>query len=130
MSATVAAPPPKLTENKRQHSIITNLERAGAWVVKIHQTGRGRRGLPDIVACYRGVFLAIEVKQPGASTNQARRQHQLTELHAVRAAGGISVIATSYDDVQPILNDIDIHLQHHTMSFAQRPLPERKVIQL
>ncbi len=131
MSATAALPAPTLTENKRQAGIVKALKRDGAWIVKLHQTGRTRRGLPDLIACYRGIFIAVEVKQPHHKTAAARTQHQIRELHDVRAAGGIAIIATTYQDVREALDDIDEHLEHHDhLSFAQRPLPARDVIDL
>ena len=90
-------------ERNIQASIIRVLTEAGAWYTKIHQEGHGRKGIPDLIACYRGVFLGIEVKTPdGRPTGP-----QVVELNGIRDAGGIGIIARSADDVREYLGEID-----------------------
>jgi hypothetical protein len=49
--------------------------------------GFGRSGVPDLVGCYRGRFIAIECKA-GSNTPTAL---QLRELDCINAAGGIAL---------------------------------------
>lgn len=50
--------------------------------------GYGRSGVPDIICCYNGKFLAIECKANGNKSTVL----QLKEQEAIRAAGGISIV--------------------------------------
>lgn len=49
--------------------------------------GFGRSGVPDLVGCYRGRFIAIECKA-GSNTPTAL---QLREIDRINAAGGIAI---------------------------------------
>jgi Holliday junction resolvase len=51
--------------------------------------GFGRSGVPDIVCCVNGYFLAIEVK---AGTNKPTAL-QVREIEAIRRCNGVAVVA-------------------------------------
>jgi Holliday junction resolvase len=51
--------------------------------------GFGRSGVPDIVCCVNGHFLAIEVK---AGTNKPTAL-QVREIEAIRRCNGVAVVA-------------------------------------
>lgn len=58
-----------------------------------------RPGVSDIIACYRGSLVAIEVKsRRGRLTDEQR-----LFLNQVAAAGGISIVARSVDDVMRVV---------------------------
>lgn len=85
-------------------SICALLARRGAWFVKT--TGVGLAGCPDLLACYRGYFIALEVKREengkyGATTKQAH------ELRMVRRAGGYSLVVSNARQVKELLDEID-----------------------
>ncbi len=52
-------------------------------------------GTSDILAVYRGRFVAIEVKAPGGHPSGNQRLF----LERVRSGGGIAILAYSVDDV-------------------------------
>lgn len=59
----------------------------------------GRLGTPDILLCYNGLFIALEVK---TKTGRAT-ENQLKVIEDVRKCGGIAEIVRSIDDVKKIL---------------------------
>ena len=65
------------------------LKRHGAWYVKYWGGGRFTvPGIPDLLCCVRGRFVAIETKSPkGRPTEQ-----QIEKIQAIRAAGGVAVV--------------------------------------
>lgn len=86
-------------------AIRRELHRRGAWEIKTHGAGAGRRGIPDIIACHRGAFLAIEAKAPGrVSTLTALQEY---ELDRIRAAGGLAILATGGETVRGALDEIE-----------------------
>ena len=91
------------TEASIVQGIRMLLTTRGAWNMKVHGGPMGRAGIPDVIACYRGVFVAIEVKRPGAKPTP----HQRRELDAIHSADGHAVIATSKHDVLELLARID-----------------------
>lgn len=54
------------------------------WVLKTQELSR--RGVPDILMCLEGTFVALELKTDGGKTDVL--QHY--ELNQIRKAGGIS----------------------------------------
>jgi len=70
---------------------------------KEHGGAYGTAGIPDIICCYRGHFLGLEVKQPG---NRLTRLQEAT-LERIRAAGGRAHMVTGVAEVRGIINEID-----------------------
>ena len=50
-----------------------------------------RVGCPDLLVCWRGLFVALEVKVPGNPPTKA----QLRQMALIREAGGAAVTAPS-----------------------------------
>jgi hypothetical protein len=80
-------------------------EARGARVIKIwgDEEGLQERGISDFLICYRGRFVALEVKT--ANGKVARAQELF--LKSVIEAGGIGKVVSSVLEVQRILNRID-----------------------
>src|SRR5690606_3662606 len=77
--------------------------RPGWWAVKYHQDGRyASAGTPDILACYQGHFVAMEVKRPGEKPTRL----QQVVLRRIAQAGGTAVVVASIDSAQAVMLDI------------------------
>lgn len=61
------------------------------------------RGVPDIIACYQGIFLGIEGKTYCGTQSPAQKVQQ----SRIEASGGVYIIARSLDDVKEALDYID-----------------------
>lgn len=83
-------------------AIVAYLHRAGAWVRKPAKTEAGD---PDLFVCYRGRFLAVEVKRPGGGKGTSKIQDWT--LGQIRGAGGAAIVAESVEDVRQALLDLD-----------------------
>jgi Holliday junction resolvase len=92
-------------EARLGHKIMDALRAHGAFVFKVHGSGLMMAGLPDLIVCYRGYFIGIEVKMPG---NKASAR-QLFVHKQIRRAGGIVVVAYSMDDVDEALSQVPDH---------------------
>lgn len=83
-------------ETRIQRAIQRWLKEEGVFVFKIHGSEFMAAGLPDLVCCVRGRFVAIEVKTPtGTSSKRQRYMHRVIE-----EAGGVVIVATSVADVR------------------------------
>lgn len=82
--------------------ICTYLKAKGAWWVKT--TGVSKVGCPDLLVCYRGWFIALEVKRPQIGRVSVK-QH--AELSKIIEADGIAQVVTSVEEVDRILRLID-----------------------
>lgn len=60
-------------------------------------------GFPDVLACYKGRFVALEVK----TEKYAPTRQQIKVMSDIKKAGGYAVIVRSIEDVVKVLEDID-----------------------
>ena len=90
-----------MAESKIQAKIIKHLEKAGCHVIKL--VAASHAGNPDIITCFHGIFIGIEVKQPGKDATLLQK----AKIAAIRKAGGIAFVARSVEDVQIVLNHLD-----------------------
>lgn len=79
--------------------IREELTRRGAFVFKIHGSATMMAGLPDLIGCYHGRFIAVEAKMPG---NVPSRVQELVH-DKIRKAGGRVVVAYSVADALDVL---------------------------
>lgn len=59
-------------------------------------------GCSDIIACFLGAFIAVEVKRPGGKLTESQRQF----LAEVTAAGGVACVITSAADLAGMLQTL------------------------
>lgn len=75
----------------------------GGWCVKIHGGPYQDAGTPDILACYKGRFIAVEVKTSRGVT----RPEQKASQQAITGSGGYALITHLIEEVADVLNAID-----------------------
>jgi hypothetical protein len=95
-------------ERKVKEKVVTVLKQYGAYYFFPATYGLGRAGVPDIIACRHGFFIAIECKA-GKGTTTALQER---ELQRIRDAGGIALVIdeTNIEVVRTILTTIgEIH---------------------
>ena len=92
-------------ESQLVSQIKNYLKTKGAYCEKIFGGGFQSAGIPDRSACYRGYFVAIEVKSP---TGKGRASDiQKLKIKAIREAGGVGFITDNLEDVEKVFNFID-----------------------
>mgnify|MGYP001157511088 FL=1 len=85
-------------KKKRKEDLAT----PGAWYYMPVSNGMGRVGCPDILVCYKGNFVAFEVKAPGKINNTTANQDR--EINGINKAGGVAIVV---DDVKQVMEAID-----------------------
>ena len=60
----------------------------------------GRSGIPDLVCCWQGRFIGIEVKAPGKLHNTTTMQDR--EIASINAAGGTALVVDDVSQLKPI----------------------------
>jgi len=73
-----------------------------AW--KEHGGMYGTAGLPDIICCYHGRFVAFEVKVPDGRLTKL----QEIMIQKIRAAKGGAFKVTSVEEVKKILDSLEV----------------------
>ena len=71
---------------------------------KQHGGQFGTAGIPDIIACFRGMFVAFEVK----NTNGRLSKLQEVTLGRISEAGGRAFVVRSLDDVLSALESMEV----------------------
>lgn len=98
----------KQRENSIQNDILEllrgdkkkGIKGIGGWWLNFHGGDPFMpRGLPDIIGCFNGRFVALEVKRPG----EAPRKLQGKMLRTLAAAGAITATVYGVDDVRKTL---------------------------
>lgn len=93
-----------------------NLEYPGSWGMKVHGSPYQPVGVPDLLFCIRGRFVALEVKhqKPGESREHAAQRAtdaQLAQIRGIRRAGGGAEVVCSAEEA---LHVIEVTLQSGT----------------
>jgi hypothetical protein len=91
-------------EAKVKKKVVDVLKKNNAYYFFPATGGYGRSGVPDIVCCYRGIFVAIECK---AGSNKPTALQQ-SEMQKISTAQGFVLVVneTNIEDVASLLRDI------------------------
>lgn len=96
----------KQKEGSLQERIQKLITQRGGYCFKNHGDMTTEPGRPDIVCCYKGLFVAIEVKVDNNKPSPAQGIH----CRKIWQAGGIAVIVWSVKEVERLLYLIDNHI--------------------
>jgi Holliday junction resolvase len=91
-------------EKKVKDKIVDILKSEGVYYFFPATHGYGRSGVPDIIACVNGRFLAIECKAGGGKITAL----QAREIQNIRHCGGVAVVANeeNWDMIRPLIREL------------------------
>ena len=111
-------------KNKKENSIqsdILDLLRGnkkkgikgiGGWWLNFHGGDPFMpRGLPDIIGCLNGQFIALEVKRPG----EEPRKLQEKMLRTLASAGAVTATVYGVDDVREVLKIKEVKYEYRAI---------------
>lgn len=90
-------------ETPLQQRIKKVVAKRGGYAVKQHGSMISEPGVPDILICYKGVFLAIEVKY----ANNFPTPQQGIHLRNIANAEGVTLVAWTTEEVEKVLDRLD-----------------------
>lgn len=112
-------------EKETQKAILEYLKTIGALPIKIYNGGiydpssqkyffpyQTQRGVSDIIVCYKGKFIAIEVKSPLKKPTP----YQIQFLHEVERAGGIGIWTDNIDKIIDFFSNFDKYANRKSKS--------------
>lgn len=90
-------------EGKLAARVKQALEAEGALVYNIHGgDGFQEAGIPDLLVCWRGHFIGLELKR-GSVTSKL----QEWQIRRIRKAGGTAEVVTSVEDALAVLAKLE-----------------------
>lgn len=90
-----------MKESEIQKKIIAYLNFKGCYSIKTITTNRS--GSPDIICCYKGLFIALEIKADKGRISKLQSYH----LEQIKKSGGIAAIVRSVEDAKKVFEDIE-----------------------
>jgi Holliday junction resolvase len=88
-------------EGKVKDKVVKILKQYGVYYFFPVTGGYGASGIPDIVCCHNGRFIAIECKAGKNKTTPLQDAH----IARIRAAGGVAVVINE-ENVDGLINTI------------------------
>lgn len=70
-------------ESAFSRKVQKHLKARGAWVVKFHASAYTPKGIPDLLVCYQGAFIGLELK-----TGSKLSEWQIVQGNRIHKAGG------------------------------------------
>lgn len=89
-----------MSEQQIQKKIIDLVEARGGYAVKVITASRS--GIPDLLICFDGMFIGLEVKMPSTRTNVSKLQQY--NLQKIIDSGGRSAVVWSPEQVDELLD--------------------------
>lgn len=80
-------------EKQFEQKVKKFLKSKGAWILKTWGGGFQRSGIPDLLCCYNGNFMAIELKAENGKLSQLQK----FELDKIQKAGGVAIVLRPSD---------------------------------
>lgn len=100
-------------ETTLQENIQKYIESIGGYVNKNHGSMISEPGIADLTICYKGLYIAMEVKVNDNKPTKAQGIH----CRRVLKAGGISIVVWSLEEVKRLFVYIDTILDNRIMPF-------------
>ena len=92
-------------EKKVKTKVKSILDKLGAYHCMPSTGGYGANGVPDIIACYKGLFVGIECKANGGKPTALQTKH----LSLIKQAKGFSIIIdeSNVNMLKSLLNHLE-----------------------
>lgn len=92
-----------MLEKKVENKIKKWLKDRDYWYFKVHGSIYQPSGIPDILACVNGKFVAIEVKR---SDRGVVSPLQKAQIQKIKENGGIAGVACSMEEFLEIIKEV------------------------
>lgn len=89
---------------KKVEQYIKTTYRKDSWFLKTHGNGCQRSGVPDILCCIKGHFIALELKREDGSGRASPQQE--IECKKINGAGGHALISDNMEEIRNFIESI------------------------
>ena len=92
-----------MTEATIQKAIFDYLKSLGVWCFAFKASICNERGVPDIICCYKGRFIGLEVKTARGRPSTIQK----AQIRRINCAMGKAKVVRSVEDVKEIIKELD-----------------------
>lgn len=92
----------KELESSFQKDAKALIESIGGYVIKVHVSAYQGQGVPDLICCYLGKFVAFELKEKGNYLSELQK----LRIRQIKNAGGIAKGIYSLKEIEETLYEI------------------------
>lgn len=85
-------------------TFIRDEYKRNAWLLKTAGNASQRSGIPDILCCINGTFIAIETKREDGSGRPSKQQ--IIECKKITMAGGYAIISDNFDEIKNFIKSV------------------------
>lgn len=71
-----------MSEKAFENKVKKYIESKGGWVVKYFANAFTKSGIPDLLVCYKGKFIALEMKTDKGKVSDLQRYHINQVIHS------------------------------------------------
>lgn len=89
-------------ESKLQADVEAWLRYKGIYFVHLNEARGNKIGVPDLVCCMAGKFVAIELKTEKGRVSKAQEEN----MQEIGKAGGLAVVCRSLDEVREVVGKV------------------------
>ena len=116
-------------EGRVKAQVKKTLDKHGVYHFSPPANGYGRVGIPDIICCYKGQFLAVETKAPGKIANVTANQERV--LTAIQGADGWAIVVDNVEQLKNFVLAINSYqiLEHGNATVNSTKIEISKVLQ-
>lgn len=93
-----------VSEKTIENKIKSYLDSIGAYYIKTHGNVFSKSGVPDIIACVNGRFVAIEVKKPDGRVSELQKAN----IKLIKQSGGVAFVAYSLEEAKRYLKEFNL----------------------
>lgn len=100
-------------ETKFQNKVLSDLKKLDKlWVLKTQE--KTRKGVPDLLICANGKFVAIELK---ASPKSPLASLQRFEIEQIKSSGGLGFVANpeNWGQIYARIKDISCQIEYNAL---------------
>lgn len=105
-------------EKTFENKVKKYIEDQGGWQVKFFANRMTKTGIPDILACINGYFLAVEVKAKNGKPSELQKYH----VKKINDAGGYAIIL--YPQDWELFKQLVKRLNSHVWTLARQSIRE------
>lgn len=104
-------------EKKFETKVKKYLKSKGAYIVKHHGGYYSARGVPDLLVCYRGLFIALELKSEKGKLSELQRYN----IREISKAGGIATVLypKDFEEFKGFIEYLSDYKRNDTLNYTR-----------